>query len=64
MDLIGNIKFIENRFGGRKPNQGKGKSAQKTPGNEAIDEKNTPADAHHSSTEYDTRLGLKVDTIA
>jgi len=64
MDLIGSIKFIENRLGGRKPNQGKGKSAQKNTSNDAVDEKNTQADASHSSTGYDPRLGLKVDTTA
>ncbi len=29
MDLIGNIQYVENRFGGRNPNQNKGKLAQK-----------------------------------
>ena len=64
MDLIGNIKFIENRLGGRKPKHGKGKSAQKDIHSDAVDEKNAPADTNHSTTEYDIRLGRKIDTTA
>ncbi len=64
MDLIGSVKFIENRLGRRKPNHAKVKSAQKNTGNDAMDEKNIQTDANHSSTECDTRLGLKVDTTA
>jgi len=64
MDLIGSIKYTENRLGGRKPNQGKGKSVQKNTRNDAVDEKNTQADANHSPTEYGTRLGRKIDTTA
>lgn len=63
MDLIGNIKFIENRLGWRKPDRSKGKPAQKNTGNDAADEKNAQADAPHPS-ENNTRLGLKVDTTA
>ena len=29
MDLIGNIKYVENRPGGRKPDQGRNKPAKK-----------------------------------
>ncbi len=64
MDLIGSVNFIENRLGGRKPNQGKGKSAQKNPRNNEVDEKNSQPDDHHSPTEYDSRLGRKLDTTA
>ena len=64
MDLIGSIKYIENRLGGRKPNHGKGKFAQKNTRKEAMDEKNDQTDANHFSTEYDTRLGRKIDTTA
>ena len=64
MDLIGSIKFTENRLGGRKANHGKGKPAQKNTGNDAVDEKNSQADTHHSLTEHDARLGRKIDTTA
>ena len=64
MDLIGSIQYIENRFGGRKPNQGKGKPAQKTPRNDAADEKNTPADANTTPPEHDARIGRNLDTTA
>lgn len=64
MDLIGGIKYMENRPGGRKPNHGKGKSVQKNTRDDAADEKNAPADANHSSTHRHTRLGQKVDTTA
>jgi len=64
MDLIGSIQSMENRLGGRKPNQGKGKSVQKNIRNDAGDEKNNQADTNHPSTEHDTRLGQKVDTTA
>ena len=64
MDLVGNIRFMENRLGGRKPDHGKGKSAQKNTRNDAVSEKNDQADPSHSSTEADTRLGRKLDTTA
>jgi len=64
MDLIGSINYIENRLGGRKPNQSKGRPAKKNNRNEAIDEKIAQADSSHPPTEYDTRLGRKIDTIA
>lgn len=31
MDLVGSVKYIENRLGERKPSQGKGKPAPKHP---------------------------------
>lgn len=64
MDLIGDIKYAENRPGGRKPDQGRGKSAQKNARSDVVEEKHAPADANHSSTNHDSRLGRKVDTIA
>ena len=63
MGLIGSIKYIENRFGGRK-HQSKGKSVQKNTRNDAVDEKNVQPNACHSLTEYDTRLGRKVNITA
>jgi len=64
MDLIGSITYLENRLGGRKPNQGKTKPAPKKPGNAATDEKSAHADTDQAITEYDTRLGHKLDTTA
>ena len=64
MDLIGSINYIENRLGGRKPNQGRGKPAQKNIRSDTVDEKSTQADSSRSPTEYDTRVGRKIDTTA
>jgi hypothetical protein len=64
MDLIGSINYIENRLGGRKPNQGKAKPAPKKSGNDAVEEQHSHADADQPLTEYDTRLGHKLDITA
>ncbi len=64
MDLIGSITYIENRLGGRKPNQGKGKSAHKDSRDNAVTELENQADTQHASTEYDARLGRKIDITA
>lgn len=64
MDLIGSINHIEDKPGGRNPNPGKGKSVPKNTRTNAADEKNAPADAHHSSTEHNPRLGWGIDTTA
>lgn len=64
MDLIGNIQYVENRFGGRNPNQNKGKLAQKNTPHNTVPEKDTPVDSTPSPTENDTRLGRKIDITA
>lgn len=64
MDLIGSIKYIENRFGGRKHSQNKGKPAQKNIRNDEMSEKNAQSNTYHSSAEYDARLGRKVNITA
>lgn len=64
MDLIGSINYIENRLGGRKPNQDRGKPAPKTPRNNAVDGQHTQTDSSHSATEPDARIGQKIDIIA
>jgi hypothetical protein len=64
MDLIGSINYIENRLGGRKPNQGRGKPAQKNSRNDSMEKKSNPEDPSHPATEYGTRLGSKIDTVA
>ncbi len=61
MDLIGSIKYIEGRFGGRKHSQSKGRRVQKNTRNDAEDEKNAQSKASHLSAEYDARLGRKVN---
>ena len=64
MDLIGSIKYVENRPGGRNPNQGKGTFAPKNARNDAAEEKNTPVVADKLSAEGGILLGLKIDTTA
>lgn len=62
MDLIGSVKYIENRLGGRKSNQGERKFGKKSVN--AEHGKSVQADANHSQSEYDIRLGRKIDTTA
>lgn len=64
MDLIGSVKYIENRLGERKPSHGGGKSAQKNTHGGASGASEDQADTHPSPAESDTRLGRKVDTTA
>lgn len=64
MDLIGSIQYIESRLGGHRSSQGRKKSAQKNTRTDAADEKKDQADDRQFSSEYDTRLGRKVDTTA
>lgn len=64
MDLIGSILSIENRLGRRKPNQGKGKSAQKNSSSEIPDEKTAHKEVRHAVPEYDAHIGRIVDTTA
>jgi hypothetical protein len=64
MDLIGSVNYIENRLGGRKPNQDKEKPAQKNIRKAASDEKGNQADHNQPQTEYDLRLGRVIDTTA
>lgn len=63
MDLIGSVKYIENRLGERKPSHGGGKSAQKNTHGSASGVSEDP-DTRPSPAESDTRLGRKVDTTA
>ena len=64
MDLIGGIKYMENKPSGRRPNYGKAKSVQNNGRNDVAKAENAPAVANHPSTEGDMRLGQKVDTTA
>jgi hypothetical protein len=61
MNLIGSIKYIESRFGGRKHSHNKEKSAQKNIRNDAVGEKNARSNSYCSLAEYDARLGRKVN---
>jgi hypothetical protein len=64
MDLIGSINYIENRLGGRKSNQEKGKPAHKKDHDETKVETGPREKSTADLTEYDTRLGHKLDTTA
>lgn len=64
MDLIAGISHIENSLTGRQANHGEKKSARKNSRVEAAEEQKEPADISHSATEYDSRLGRKLDTNA
>ena len=64
MDLIAGISYIENSLAGRQPDHGEKKSARKNRRTEAAEEQKELADLNHSSTEYDSRLGRKLDTNA
>lgn len=64
MDLISSVKYIESRLGGHRSNQGKKRSAQKNTRTDALDEKKDQADARQFPSEYDARLGRKIDTTA
>ena len=62
MDLVGGIKHMENRLGGRRPDHGKGKPAQKNARNEVLNDEHSAALADHPATAGDIWLGRKVDT--
>ena len=64
MDLIGSVKYIENRLGEQKSSQGKKQVLRKNTRIGAVDEKGAQADTNFCPTEYDARLGQKVDTTA
>ena len=64
MDLIGSINYIENRLGGRKPNQGREKPAQKNARSEAAGEKDASTESAGTANNHDSRLGRKIDTTA
>jgi hypothetical protein len=64
MDLVGGIKHMENRLGGRRPDHGKGEHAQKNTRNEAPIDEHSAALADHPATVGDIWVGRKVDTTA
>lgn len=64
MDLIGGIKYIQDRLGERNHHHGKDKPAPKNTRNDAVNKGNTQTDASHSAAEHDTSLGRMVDTTA
>jgi len=64
MDLIGSVKYIENRLGRRKPNHGDGKPARKNTHGGAGGVSEDRTGTQHSPAENGTRVGRKVDTTA
>ena len=62
MDVIGGIKYMDNRLGGRRPDQGKDKSAAKAGRHPAAKGENKPGAGGRTATEQDSPLGTKVDT--
>lgn len=64
MNLIGGIKFIENRLGGRKRYQGKEKPTQKNTRIDVVDEQKEQTDENQTSAGNDSRIGRKIDTMA
>lgn len=64
MDLVSHIQHIENRLGGQKSGQGKGRSAQKNMRTVAVKEQSCHADEQHVVPEYDAHVGRIVDTTA
>lgn len=64
MDLIGSIHYIENRLGGRKPNQGKQKPVRKKAHSQSAGEDAERSKSDSTAGSPDSRLGRKIDTIA
>ncbi len=64
MDLVSGIQHIENRLGGQKSSQGKGRSAQKNTRAITQKEPGLHADEGHVVPEYDVHIGRIVDTTA
>ena len=64
MESIGNIKKMENRLGGRKPDHGRARSMQNNPRNDAAPANDAAAADHQSSPESGISIGQKVDTTA
>lgn len=62
MDMIGSVKLIENRLGGRK--SGQGRSGQKPSRAVDEDDKKDSTDNQAASAGQTTRLGCKVDIRA
>lgn len=64
MDLVGSIQNIENRLGGWKSGQGKGKKTPKNARPDIPDDKNDQANDAHGVPEDDGWIGRIVDTTA
>ncbi|MDP2143483.1 MAG: hypothetical protein Q8J80_05060 [Gallionella sp.] len=61
MDLVGSVKYIENRLGERKPSQGKGKPVPKHP--HATDDGKEPVTAREPEGHGDG-IGRVIDVSA
>lgn len=64
MDLVGSIKYMENRLGGRKHSYKKGKPAQKNTHSNTVEEQDAQSSTYHPSSGDDARLGQKVNVTA
>lgn len=64
MDLVGGIKHMENRLGGRRPDHGKRKPAQEHAHDEVLNDEHSAAHADRPATTGDIWVGRKVDTTA
>lgn len=65
MDLIGNIRSIQNRLSGRSPNKGNGSHVPHKPMQPPVKEPTDDVSAEHVSTEEnDSQLGRNIDTTA
>ncbi|MCK9202687.1 MAG: hypothetical protein M0P59_14150 [Gallionella sp.] len=64
MDMIGNIQFIENRLGGRKPSQGKRRPEPSKERSHSGDESPAQTGEHPADSENDYHIGRIVDTTA
>lgn len=64
MDILGSIKLIENRLGGRYPNQTKNKSASENNHPNGIQGKKRNAKPSRSSAWDEIQLGRNIDTTA
>ena len=64
MDLIGGIKHMENRLGGRRPNHGRAKPVHEPVRRDAANETCPAAAADDAAPTRDFWIGRKVDTTA
>lgn len=65
MDLIGNIRSIQNRLNGRSPNKGNGSHVPHKPALQPVKEQADDVNTEHTSAEEnDSQLGQNIDTTA
>lgn len=65
MDLIGNIRSIQNRLNGHSPNKGNGGHVPHKPAQPLVNEQTEDVNTEHTSAEEnDSKLGRNIDTTA